>query len=424
MNSKKAKHIIYIIMISMMTFSCKKQSEVHESSFVAVWENGDDVITKSCTQLSDGSFLIAGIRQSDKNSVLSKLSPTGILQWQKTLSGDFKDIHHIQAQDDGTVLIAAFDSLINNKNFVLGRFDGNGQLLNLQRTRHNPGPKSDYFSAQITVLNNGSIACLTQGSVENFDWYTYPRLLIYDDNLNIKTDITYKDSFSKDFIGLFKLRLRQAANGDIFITGNFLYRKIPSTNVGVYGIIMHINSQNYELTKYHYLTNEPGAFPGESQVMSNGNICFAQPPQEKVVSIGLFDYSYLYYFYRDYYSVNNQICMRELKPDGTFIQQQCIAGFPKLGTAIKLIKVSTGGYAVAGICNYEENSTSVNMNVMLIRLSEDLKLTWIRVFKTAYPTFASDLIETKDGGFAMACFSHSFGIQSKMMMIKTNALGQ
>lgn len=419
--SKAVKYFICLILISISVLACKKNDANEAHGFVTVLDHGDDLITKSCVQLSDGSFFIAGIQQSDSSSVLAKLSRGGSLVWQKILSGDFKSIQHMLAQDDGTVLIAAFDSLNINKNFVLGRLDGNGQVINLYKTPHNPGPKSDYYSAEIAMLKNGQIACLTQGSIEAFNWYTYPRLIVLDKNLSVLSDKTYKDSFSKDFVGLYKLRLRQAEDSKIVLTGNYQFRNVAGQRIDAYGVIMNINPLSYELTNYHYLTQEPGQFPGESQLMANGNICFTQAPMKKNMSLGGLG-EFLSYSWREYYSVGKEICMRELKTDGTLVQQRCFNNFPKLGTAIKMIKLRDGGFVIAGLCNYEDFSAS-NMNVMLVRISNDLNQKWIRIFKSSDPTFVSDLIETTDGGFALACFMKSFGNQSKMMMIKTNSDG-
>lgn len=83
---KTYKTIFFIsLLIGIITMgSCKKETIQNDNSFVAVVETASNYSTRSCFQLSDGSYIILGIGD-EENSVMARFTETGDLIWQKQL---------------------------------------------------------------------------------------------------------------------------------------------------------------------------------------------------------------------------------------------------------------------------------------------------------------------------------------------------
>lgn len=86
-----------------------------------------------------------------------------------------------------------------------------------------------------------------------------------------------------------------------------------------------------------------------------------------------------------------------------------------------IIKAPSGGYVVAGsTTSFGANST----DCLLVRLDEFGNVVWQQVFGGAEYDRVYSLINTSDGGYALAGATHSFGAsESDFWLVKTNSTG-
>ena len=90
--------------------------------------------------------------------------------------------------------------------------------------------------------------------------------------------------------------------------------------------------------------------------------------------------------------------------------------------AYSLIQTSDGGFAMAG---YTEASTISLSNMLLVKTDVNGELEWNKVFGGKYMDEAYSLIQTSDGGFAMAGKTTSYGAgYPDMWLVKTDVNGE
>jgi hypothetical protein len=85
-----------------------------------------------------------------------------------------------------------------------------------------------------------------------------------------------------------------------------------------------------------------------------------------------------------------------------------------------LIATSDGGYAVAG---QTESFGAGGYDVWLVKTDWFGNVEWNRTYGGTEGDFAFDLIETSDGGYALAGSTSSFGLHNAVFLVKTDAVG-
>ena len=109
---------------------------------------------------------------------------------------------------------------------------------------------------------------------------------------------------------------------------------------------------------------------------------------------------------------------------GTFgqIQFELSVGGTSEDRAYSIIQTSDGGFAAAG---YTSGFGAVNWDIYIVKLDAGGSLQWSRTIGGAWREEAFDLIQTSDGGYAVAGYTHTFGQTSDedMYMVKLDSLG-
>ena len=78
------------------------------------------------------------------------------------------------------------------------------------------------------------------------------------------------------------------------------------------------------------------------------------------------------------------------------------SGAPYADRLYSIVRTRDSGYAVAGETRSVGVGTPAMSNVLVLRLDRDLNLLWGRVYGTTSPEVARSIIQTADGGFAVA----------------------
>jgi hypothetical protein len=90
-----------------------------------------------------------------------------------------------------------------------------------------------------------------------------------------------------------------------------------------------------------------------------------------------------------------------------------------------LVETSDGGYAIAGTWNYSVSAlTSSTGDAWLVKTNSSGVVEWTQTYGGATIDAASSLVETPDGGYAIAGYTTSFGAGNQdFWLVKTDSFG-
>ena len=107
-------------------------------------------------------------------------------------------------------------------------------------------------------------------------------------------------------------------------------------------------------------------------------------------------------------------------PDGNMEWNQTYGGALR-EIAYSLVETSDGGYAVAG---YTWSFSSGEVDFWLVKTDSEGNMQWHQSYGGEGFDYAYSLIETSDGGFALAGYSNSFGAgENDFYLVKTDIYG-
>lgn len=124
-----------------------------------------------------------------------------------------------------------------------------------------------------------------------------------------------------------------------------------------------------------------------------------------------------------YYSgVQNQVFITKLDEDGNFIWTRTY-GTNASDEAFAIIETSDSGYVVAGTTDWSGGNGSSDLFVM--KLDSSGNIAWSKVYGTALYDRGYDIIQTSDGGYALAGFSrNNFSVSTdNAYVLKLDAAG-
>jgi hypothetical protein len=295
----------------------------------------------SLIQISDGGYAIAGHTKSfgagDWDVYVVKLDATGNLQWTRTIGGEKEDLGHslIQTSDGGYAIAG------HTKSFGAGawdvyvvKLDANG---NLKWTKTIGGEKDDYGRSLIQTSDGGYAT---------------------------------------------------ASETESFGTGG----------VDVYVVKLDANG-NLQWTK---TIGGPGDEIGFSLIQtSDGGYAIAG-------STGSFGAGWY------------DVCAVKLDANGNLQWTKTIGGKDFEG-GYSLIQTSDGGYAIAG---YTESFGAGGRDVYVIKLDAKGNLQWTKTIGGLDDEIGHSLIQTSDGGYAIAGSTYSFGAGwADVYVVKLDANG-
>jgi hypothetical protein len=333
----------------------------------------------SLIQTSDGGYAIAGHTKSfgagDWDIYVVKLDATGNLQWTRTIGGEKEDLGHslIQTSDGGYAIAG------HTKSFGAGDWDVYVVKLdstgNLQWTRTIGGENED-LSLSLIQTSDGGYAIT--GTTKSF-------------------------SAGEDDVYVVKLD----ANGNLQWTKTI---GGPKRDWG--SSLIQTSDGGYAIAGYTQSFGVGGADVYVVKLDANGNLQWTKTIGGPADEIGFSliqtsDGGYAIAGYTNSFGAGGlDVYVVKLNANGNLQGTKTIGG-KKEDLGLSLIQTSDGGYAIAGKTN---SFGEGGLDVYVVKLNANGNLQWTKTIgaKNRYSSKPS-LIQTSDGGYAIAGDTKSFG---------------
>jgi len=343
---------------------------------------------RSLIQTSDGGYAIAGYTESfgagEADVYVVKLDAYGNLQWTKTIGGPKDDLGFslIQTSDGGYAIAGYTESFgAGEWDVYVVKLDANG---NLQWTKTIGGPKGDWGFSLIQTSDGGYAIA---GYTESFGaGYADVYVIKLDANGNLQWTKTIG---GPDFdVGN---SLIQTSDGGYAIVGTYGHGLVGEdevlTTFDVYVVKLDANG-NLQWTKTIGGENDDG---GISLVQaSDGGYAIAGST-------------------RSFGAGGEDIYVVKLDANGNLQWTKTIGG-KEWDEDHSLIQTSDGGYAIAGATN----SFGVGWNdVYVVKLDANGNLQWTKTIGGPESEIGESLIQTSDGGYAIAGYIEHSGERKK-----------
>ncbi len=337
----------------------------------------------SLIQTSDGGYAIAGTTTSFgaglSDAYLVKLDANGNLQWTKTIGGkDFEDGYSLIHTADGGYVIAG-----QTNSFGAGGYDVYAVKLdaigNLQWTKTIGGKKEDVGLMSLIQTTDGGYAIA--GATNSFGAGN-------GDVYVVKLDANGKLQWTKTIGGPgneIGFSLIQTSDGGYAIAGSTF--SFGAGDEDVYVVKLDANG-NLQWTK---------TIGGPKRDWSSSLIQTSDGGYAIAGSTFSFGAGQL-----DVYVV-------KLDASGNLQWTKTIGG-PSDEAGISLIQTSDGGYAIAG---YTNSFGAGGEDVYVFKLDANGNLQWTKTIGGENDDRGFSLIQTSDGGYAIAGSTQSFGARGR-----------
>jgi len=408
--------------------ACQKDTiEKNSSGFVSVVDTDLDYTSRGCLQLTDGNYIIYGSNVlfpsgntafGTTYSAMAKFSPSGDLIWQKNLPITLFDLWKGIALPGGGFVLAGLDNMPENTNITIAKFSNNGGLVKSTQLLNSTGSVSTSRNeVDIIRLKNGNYAMVLIGT-EPGVLGNSPRLLIFDQELNILTDKIFPSMFlfSKNYKGQ---RLAEGNDGKIYICG-----RTQEFNAWSWTFLMGVNGSTLDMDFFNErMGGDTNSYPGPFVVSDAGHVIITTSEQWNA---GIyFNASNYFYFHSDeYFSVGKTVSVLETDADGNFIARHKYSGFTGYASLTNITRTSDGGYLLIGTCDLKTDVIVYSQfQILMIKINAQFQQEWMKQINTTYPAVAVDVKNTNDGGLLIGAYQKSFNKNYKMMLIKTDANG-
>ena len=343
----------------------------------------------SLIQTSDGGFAMAGYTEAStislSNMLLVKTDVNGELEWNKVFGGKYMDEAYslIQTSDGGFAMAGKTTSYgAGYPDMWLVKTDVNGEL---EWNNTFGGIDFDWAESLIQTSDGGFAlaGCTKSYGAGNYDMWL------------VKTDTNGEPEWNNTFGGIESdgaYSLIQTSDGGFALAGF-------TNSYGAGGVDMWLvktdTTGNHE---WDYAFGELGTELATSLIQtSDGGLALAG--------------------YTSSYGAGNYD-MWLVKTDITGISEwkYSIGGEGK-DEAYSLIQTTEGGFAIAG---YTESYGAGNYDMWLVKTDDEGELEWKNTFGGTENDFAQSLVQTTDGGFAIAGSTNSYGDGDiNMWLVKT-----
>jgi hypothetical protein len=333
----------------------------------------------SLIQTSDGGYLIAGYTESFgaglSDAYLVKLDANGNLQWTKTIGGKYfeDDYSLIQTSDGGYAIAGNTNSFgAGERDVYVVKLDANG---NLQWTK-TIGAKNNY-SSKPSLIQTSDSGYVIAGFTRSFgagrgDVYLFK----LDANGNLQWTKTIGGPESEEGNSLI-----QTSDGGYAIAG--FTNSFGAGRGDVYFVKLDANG-NLQWTK---TIGGPDYDRGESLIQtSDGGYAIAG-------------------FTRSFGAGEADVYVVKLDANGNLQWTKTIGG-TEIDFGHSLIQTSDSGYAITGKTN---SFGAGDYDVYVVKLDANGNLQWTKTIGGPEYDRGESLIQTSDGGYAIAGFTYSFG---------------
>jgi hypothetical protein len=332
----------------------------------------------SLIQTSDSGYAIAGPTTSFGAGILDvyfvRLDAHGNLQWTTTIGGPHREegTSLIQTSDGGYAITGATTSFgAGEADVYVVKLDANG---NLQWTKTIGGESDDRGNSLIQTSDGGYVIAGYTKSFGAGDYDVYVVKLDANGNLQWTKTIGGKSDEKGS-------SLIQTSDGGYAIASST--SSFGAGNYDVYVVKLDVNG-NLQWAK---TIGGPKEDWGESLIQtSDGGYAIAGT----TASFGAGE--------ADVYVV-------KLDAKGNLQWTKTIGG-PKIKAGSSLIQTSDGGYAIAG---YTKSFGAGGRDVYVVKLDANGNLQWTKTIGGPASEAGSSLIQTSDGGYAIAGYTESFG---------------
>jgi len=334
---------------------------------------------KSLIQTSDGGYAIAGFTISfgagSGDVYVVKLDANGNLQWTKTIGGPASEEGNflIQTSDGGYAIAGYTGSFGAGKwDVYVVKLDANG---NLQWTRTIGGKKEDVGTSLIQTSDGGYAIAGFTTSFGAGEWDVY--VVKLDANGNLQWTKTIGGPESEEGYSLI-----QTSDGGYAIAG--YAKSFGAVKWDVYVVKLDANG-NLQWTK---------TIGGPESEIGNSLIQTSDGGYAITGTTGSFGVGEA-----DVYVV-------KLDANGNLQWAKTIGG-PESEIGNSLIQTSDGSYAITG---YTKSFGAGKWDVYVVKLDANGNLQWTKTIGAKNKNYSkSSLIQTSDGGYAMAGHTESFG---------------
>jgi len=334
----------------------------------------------SLIQTSDGGYAIAGHTKSfgagDWDVYVVKLDATGNLQWTRTIGGPENEegCSLIQTSDGGYAIAGETYSFVaGDWDVYLVKLDAHG---NLQWTKTIGGKEEDVGFSLIQTSDGGYAIA---GSTQSFG---AGQLDVYAVKLDANGNLQWTKTIGGPGIEE-GYSLIQTADGGYAIAGETY--SFGAGEKDVYVVKLDANG-NLQWTK---TIGGPESEEGNSLIQtSDGGYAIAG-------TYGLVDYEGIHPV---------DVYVFKLDANGNLQWTKTIGG-PDSEEGNSLIQTSDGGYAIAGKTN---SFGAGGYDVYVVKLDAHGNLQWTKTIGGPSYEIGYSLIQTSDGGYAIAGYTESF----------------
>jgi len=334
---------------------------------------------ESLIQTADGGYAIAGTTTSfgagEWDVYVVKLDANGNLQWTKTIGGkNWEEGKSLIQTSDGGYAIAGYTNSFGAgyADVYVVKLDANG---NLQWTKTIGGP-GDEIGKSLIQTSDGGYAIA--GETKSFG---AGRRDVYVVKLDANGNLQWTKTIGgkNDDAGISLIQTSDGGYAIASITESF-----GAGGADVYVVKLDANG-NLQWTK---TIGGPESEIGSSLIQtSNGGYAIAGA----TISFG---------------AGRGDVYVVKLDANGNLQWTKTIGG-PESEIGSSLIQTSNGGYAIAG---YTQSFGAGSGDVYVVKLDANGNLQWTKTISAKNKNYSkSSLIQTSDGGYAIAGKTESFG---------------
>lgn len=397
----KSYTIILFLGTLLLSSSCTKDGSANStgknSSLVKLLPIEGTYFARSISELQDGSIIISSVAETSGPAYISRFALNGDFLWQIKLTGIIQKLWHTQVLTNGTIAAVGYGAGNDADECGIVILNEDGDILK-QHSFYDLSGQVDCIQ-----LANGNLAILTNEG----------RLLIYDLELNQLLD--------KSYGGGNQGSLAEGSSGALYLQSS-LYNN--NSNFDFCSIIK-LSPINYEVEYEQTLFYPVAVSPSNIALSSNDKtvITCARFSTGRDGNRSLTNTAFKPSNQEEYLTGPTLVVW---KNDGEIAntKQLEINGFPKNAYIKKVRSCLDGGYILIGTCNInKDQSLHSEYRILLIKLSSNLELEWLKIPNTNSPALGDDVKEISTG--YLICATHlSLNEFTRPVLFKTDFNGK
>jgi len=340
----------------------------------------------SVVETSDGGYAIAGYTNSfglSNQMYLVKTDSGGTMAWSKTYGGaNWDEAHSVVETSDGGYAIAGYTNSYGSgyQVYLVKTFADGTMAWNETYGR----PNNDYGFSGVQTSDGGyAIAGYTNSYGSGYQVYL------------VKTFAGGTMAWNETYGG----------------AGSDYGYSVVQTSDGGYAIVGYTDSYGSGYQVYLVKTKSGGTMDWSKTYGGSGNDYGRSVVQTS-------DGGYAIVGYTDSYGSLFQVYLVKTFANGTMAWSKTYGGSGwDYGTSV--VQTSDGGYAIAGNTDLAGSLGQV----YLVKTFVDGTMAWSKTLGGSGSNYGQSVVQTSDGGYAIAGNTDSFGSLNQVYLVKTDAFG-